>query len=578
MGSINSELAFGELGGTLPPNNIHAISVSLPTWEATIGWVSKDPAVVRRMQTGYPRFFIHRYIDELAGKIARRYQEDHNLYQPDSNSPALHCMLFPSAYHSDKCEEFLKRNNICETQKNPIKTLNLGLATIKTKNCFPSKQVDWANLELYAVIFPLGLLPIAKSFWQHTGFGISSRYAHFYLKRVDGVLVRCSSPCERCKAKKVEKLTREHELDQLTSNHLPSVVEDLRCKSILGQRLANLHPKSSKIMESKDIFIYSTGMCAFTNLANASWEMRLGNSCEFVCYGFLYVDIFKVLEKVLGIKTTLYGHASTSDLDDLEHSLRKNRHIIAVVVEIPQNPLLGSPDLCRLKRLANEFNFLFIVDDTIGTPVNVNILPQVDVIVTSLSKMFSGACDVMGGAITLNPDSPFASRLRNTLSSNYIDTYFPLDAAIMEFNSRDFVERVIKASKNAEVICDLLRFHESTCVQTVYYPKGSPTQKFYDWYRKPDGGYGYLLSVIFKRPAQAISFFDALDVAKGPSLGTNFTLSCPYTLLAHYKELEWAAKYGLQENLVRISVGLEDLEILKSRVKAALEAAEQAGT
>ena len=83
-----------------------------------------------------------------------------------------------------------------------------------------------------------------------------------------------------------------------------------------------------------------------------------------------------------------------------------------------------------------------------------------------------------------------------------------------------------------------------------------------------------MLSVRFTAPERAVAFYDALDVAKGPSLGTNFTLCCAYTLLAHYKELEWAAEYGVVEDLVRISVGLEERGWLEERVARALKAAE----
>lgn len=62
-------------------------------------------------------------------------------------------------------------------------------------------------------------------------------------------------------------------------------------------------------------------------------------------------------------------------------------------------------------------------------------------------------------------------------------------------------------------------------------------------------------------------------MAKGPSLGTNFTLCCAYTLLAHYSELEWAAEYGVFEHLVHISVGIEDAGILEDLVRRALAAA-----
>ncbi|KAJ4288348.1 hypothetical protein N0V88_007386 [Collariella sp. IMI 366227] len=115
----------------------------------------------------------------------------------------------------------------------------------------------------------------------------------------------------------------------------------------------------------------------------------------------------------------------------------------------------------------------------------------------------------------------------------------------MAHHSRDFDTRVYRASSNAETIVTLLR--ASPAVAEVYYPLGSPTQSTYDHYKKPSGKYGFLVSIRFATPAHAVAFYDALDVAKGPSLGTNFTLCCAYTLLAHYKELEWAAEYGVVE-------------------------------
>jgi cystathionine gamma-synthase len=285
---------------------------------------------------------------------------------------------------------------------------------------------------------------------------------------------------------------------------------------------------------------------------------------------FLYVDTFKVLEKVLKINTTLYGHASASELDALEASLQNGtQKVHALVIEVPQNPLLGTPDLQRIRRLASTFDFLLIIDDTASTPVNTNTLYFGDIVVTSLSKMFSGACNVMGGSVVVNPQSSCAAELRALLTAAYCDVYFPPDAAIMELNSRDFSFRLEQATRNAAQVCSLLRAHP--CVSHVYYPLGSASQCFYDMCKTPSGGYGFLLSLKFQLPAQAIAFFDAFDVAKGPSLGTNFTLACPYTLLAHYNELEWAANYGVDEHLVRISVGLEDYEVLRTKIEFALK-------
>lgn len=224
--------------------------------------------------------------------------------------------------------------------------------------------------------------------------------------------------------------------------------------------------------------------------------------------------------------------------------------------------------------LAKKHNFVLVVDDTVATSVNVELLSSCDIICTSLTKMFSGSCNVMGGSVVLNPKSEHFDSFRRVMSEQFIDTYFPLDVLVMEENSADFEERVIAANKNAERITETLRQHHT--VAKVFYPKGNPTQNIYDRYKRPNRGFGYLLSIRFVKPEAAVAFYDALDAAKGPSLGTNFTLCCAYTLYAHYKELEWAAEYGVVEHLVRISVGIEEPGVLDKVVQGALEvAAEQ---
>lgn len=288
---------------------------------------------------------------------------------------------------------------------------------------------------------------------------------------------------------------------------------------------------------------------------------------------FLYVDTFKVLSKVYGFEYVLYGHASASELDALDSQLAAGMKIDAVYTEFPGNPLLHSPDLRRLHELSERYSFLLVVDDTIGTFVNVALFPFCDIICTSLTKMFSGACNVMGGSLVLNPMSRHYESMRNAISAQFVDTYFPLDVLVMETNSRDFAKRVSEASSNAEIVVELLRQHAA--VRQVFYPKCDPSQPIYDSFRRPGGKYGFLLSATFASPQCAIAFHDALDVAKGPSLGTNFTLVCAYTLLAHYSELEWAARFGVVEHLVRISVGVESAESLVETVGQALAVAER---
>lgn len=142
-------------------------------------------------------------------------------------------------------------------------------------------------------------------------------------------------------------------------------------------------------------------------------------------------------------------------------------------------------------------------------------------------------------SVVLNPNRPNYARLKAGIESLFVDDYFPLDSIVMDQNSQDFESRILKINTNAEAICALLQSYPS--VKWVYYPKYSPTREFYDECRRPSGGYGYLLSIIFHQRRDAIQFIDAIDVPKGPSLGTNFTLASPYTLLAHFGELEWVS-------------------------------------
>lgn len=284
----------------------------------------------------------------------------------------------------------------------------------------------------------------------------------------------------------------------------------------------------------------------------------------------------KLLSKINKFECQLYGHGSPSDMDQLERHLHNGMRIHAVYTEFPGNPLLRCLDLHRLHALSRQFDFHLVVDDTVGTAINLDLAPFCDVLCTSLTKMFSGACNVMGGSVTISPTCRDKEALRAALTSQHLDTYFPQDVIVMEANSRDFAERMSIANRNAEALADRLRSHPS--VDEVFYPRGSTSQPLYERYKRarPEAGYGFLLSVRFVKPAAAMAFYDALELAKGPSLGTNFTLCCAYTLLAHAAELAWAAGFGVVEHLVRVSVGVEGREYLEEKIDAALAAAGKA--
>ena len=84
-------------------------------------------------------------------------------------------------------------------------------------------------------------------------------------------------------------------------------------------------------------------------------------------------------------------------LDDLEKRLESGEKYLALFTEFPGNPLLKSPDLRRIRELADKYDFLVVIDETVGNFLNVNVLPYADVVASSLTKVFSGDSNVMGG-------------------------------------------------------------------------------------------------------------------------------------------------------------------------------------
>ncbi|GAA5963066.1 hypothetical protein JCM3765_001756 [Sporobolomyces pararoseus] len=358
-----------------------------------------------------------------------------------------------------------------------------------------------------------------------------------------------------------------------------------------------------------DVWLYSCGMNAIFHAHLLAMETRKAEGKpvgKSVCFGFPYTDTLKILEK-WGPGAHFLGNGLVSDLDELRHILETSETpILSLFCEFPSNPLLRSPPLAELRKLADEFGFFIVVDETIAGFVNVETLPPVDIVVSSLTKVFSGDSNVMGGSLVLNPKRPFYPALKAQQEASYEDCYFDEDVIYMERNSRDFQLRVTTENTNAEMMCDYFRSRrspdpspngvvpppspselaadpESFVIKEVYYPKFMTPENYRASLRPPNpatnfagGGYGALFSLTFTSILASKTFFDALPCYKGPSLGTNFTLSCPYTILAHYGELDWAKGWGVEKGLIRISVGLEDPELLAEWAKSALTAAEEA--
>ncbi len=372
---------------------------------------------------------------------------------------------------------------------------------------------------LWAAYFPAENLPVARAYWQHAGRILSSRAAE----------------------------------DWLDSKRLRA--PDTALEQILRERLALWSGAPAQ-----NISLHPSGMAAIYRAFEAVTERRPGK--RTVMFGFPYTDTLKILTK-FGPGAEFYPRGDAADLASLRDLLAREE-IAGIFCEFPSNPLLNTPDLPALHEMAKAHDIPVVVDDTIGTFFNVDVLPHVDFIATSLTKAISGEGDVMAGALTVNPRGLFSDNLPSTAPGGI----YARDLEVLERNSRDFPERMQIANINALELARFLAAHPA--VDHVWYPGLNPSP-VYEQLRKAGSGFGAVVSFLPRDAAKNTPhIFENLQLSHGISLGTKYSLVCPYVQLAHYHELAWAKECGIDPHLLRVAVGTEPWKELRPRFETAL--------
>lgn len=356
----------------------------------------------------------------------------------------------------------------------------------------------------------------AREYWQHAGEGISSRQA-----------------------------------ESLLTGSVPDPVRKASALGELRTRLSGMYGCGGG-----DLFLYANGMAACAAALRTWSAYRPGR--RSVQLGFPYVDVLKVPQR-LGSGAELIPGADRVALARLG-ALLASETLAACVIETPGNPLLTCVDVPALSALLRPERVPLVVDDTVATTLNVDVGPWADLVFSSLTKSFVGSGTVMGGVLVVPPASPLAGILRPYAQAQHEDLLWWEDALLLAEESRDMPQRVARMNASATEIAARLAAHPA--VARVHHPSLTD-RTAYDRIRRQDGGHGCLLSFELKAgPQAARACYDAAQVNKGPSLGTDFSLLCPFTQLAHYQELPWAESCGVSPWLLRLSVGLEEVETL----------------
>jgi cystathionine gamma-synthase len=486
MRDLTAEPAWQDEDLGLPlPDSAHACSVCLPTWKAILGYEEGMDKVLRRMRTGYPRFFRHSAVERLfAAAKAEVAGEGEDV------------IVLPTRASVQRAHRWVERRT--ETAVRSTSFHGLQVLVVPTK----AKQA-------------------ADDYWRLSGEIVSSRQAQDFF---------------------------EDNLRDGSKSHL--VVRSLA-------KFSGAEPA--------DHFVFASGMAAVTAVLRALPGLREGK--KTLQLEFPYVDCLKVQE-LFGHGVVYLYEATGESFDEALQRIRQGE-FAGVFTEAPSNPLLRTVDLQRVAAACAESGTPLVVDDSAAGPLNVEALRFADVVTSSLTKWISGEGDVMAGMATLRADSPLANELREALAADAADNapLYIADAEVLLSNLKGYPKRMEAANANGLALATWLAAHPA--VEQVWHPSLTTAENYQAAMRK-GGGFGGLLSFVLKAEKKTPKVYDALRLSKGPSFGTPFTLVCPYTLLAHYRELEWAEGCGVSANLLRVSCGAEPFEVLQAAFEEAL--------
>lgn len=316
---------------------------------------------------------------------------------------------------------------------------------------------------------------------------------------------------------------------------------------------------------AENTFVFASGMAGTNAVLRALPGAAQGK--KTLQLEFPYVDCLKVQE-LFGHGVVYLNEATGESFDEALKRIQQGE-FAGVFTELPSNPLLRTVDLARVAQACSEGDTPLVVDDSASGSYNVDALRYADVLTSSLTKWVSGLGDVMAGLVAIRTNTPHADSLRVSLASDSKENapLYIADAEVLLSNLKDYGKRMKIVNENGLHLAKWLQNHPA--IAQVWHPS-LVTVENYEAVKRKNGGYGGLLSFALKTPKKTPKVYDALRLSKGPSFGTSFTLVCPYTMLAHYSELEWAEGCGVPAHLLRVSCGLEPIDHLTAAFAEAL--------
>jgi len=330
-------------------------------------------------------------------------------------------------------------------------------------------------------------------------------------------------------------------------------VEDFYIYSRYGNpTVKEVEKRLALIENAEDSILFSSGMSAITttilSYVQSGDEIISLSSIYGVTYRFFrdYLPNFGVKVKFVELE----------NIDEIERLITARTKLI--YFETPVNPTTRIIDIEKVVKLAKRENLTTIIDNTFATPINQNPLDLgVDIVLHSATKYLSGHSDLILGCVMSSRERIERIRKFKNVFGGNPD---PHQAFLLGRSLKTLELRVKRQNENALQLAEFLSSHRK--VRKVFYP-GLSTHPEHELAKRQMRGFGGMLSFEIDGDIErAKKFCDSLKVAlNATSLGSVETLVSIPVLTSHVKmsrdELE---KVGISESMVRVSVGIENIE------------------
>lgn len=313
---------------------------------------------------------------------------------------------------------------------------------------------------------------------------------------------------------------------------------------------------------AEDCVLCTTGMAA----CNMVYLTYLNAGDHLILFHDIYGAHYKVsliLER-LGIEITWLDAAESDNLDKyLKHNTKM------IFLETPTNPLCKVIDIVRMKRFADQVEAMLIVDNTFATPFHQHPLAHgADLVVHSATKALGGHNDLMAGAIAGSAEDYDKLWFTRQAIGSTLDAY---SASLLERGLKTFELRAEKMADSALAIAEFLS--QEPKISNLQYPGFKDHEKYKISQQQMQNGFGGMMAFeVGESLEDAKNFISSLNtIFHAVSLGSTESLICiPYLTTMLYMPEERRTLFGVKQNTVRLSVGIELKEEIIKDIENAL--------